>query len=369
MYLSDACTLPVNVAGLPGISVPCGLSEGLPVGLQFIGKPWDELRLFQLGRAWEAVTAAADWRTPGAHPPAEARRPRNHAPAGRGRGALSGHASPTRRGSRSRSRGGTPPALRIRLLGGFELEVDGRAAHPEAWRLRKAADLVKLLALTPGHRLHREQAMEALWPDKEPDAAANNLYQAIHVARAAMAGAADPQALLSLRDGVLRLGADEPPWIDVEAFEDAADRAAAGDSAAHAEARELYRGELLPEDRYEDWASGRRDALAGAYARLLADIAELSERDGDLEAALAAIGELLEIEPGHEDAHRRRMRLEAQLGRSAAALRRYESLREMLRRELDAEPSEATRKLRDDIAAGRIEPVLVRRRTTTKSPR
>jgi aspartyl-tRNA(Asn)/glutamyl-tRNA(Gln) amidotransferase subunit A len=62
MYLSDACTLPVNVAGLPGISVPCGLSEGLPVGLQFIGKPWDEGRLFRLGRAYEATTASADWR-------------------------------------------------------------------------------------------------------------------------------------------------------------------------------------------------------------------------------------------------------------------------------------------------------------------
>ena len=63
MYLSDACTLPVNMAGLPGLSVPCGLSDGLPVGLQFIGRPWDELRLFQLGRAYEAITADADWRT------------------------------------------------------------------------------------------------------------------------------------------------------------------------------------------------------------------------------------------------------------------------------------------------------------------
>ena len=62
MYLSDACTLPVNMAGLPGISVPCGLSDGLPVGLQFIGRAWDELRLFQLGRAYEAITADAEWR-------------------------------------------------------------------------------------------------------------------------------------------------------------------------------------------------------------------------------------------------------------------------------------------------------------------
>jgi aspartyl-tRNA(Asn)/glutamyl-tRNA(Gln) amidotransferase subunit A len=63
MYLSDACTLPVNIAGLPGLSVPCGLSEGLPVGLQFIGRAWDELRLLQLGRAYEAITAVAAWRT------------------------------------------------------------------------------------------------------------------------------------------------------------------------------------------------------------------------------------------------------------------------------------------------------------------
>jgi aspartyl-tRNA(Asn)/glutamyl-tRNA(Gln) amidotransferase subunit A len=62
MYLSDACTLPVNMAGLPGLSIPCGLSEGLPVGLQFIGPAWSELELFRLGRAYEAITAAAEWR-------------------------------------------------------------------------------------------------------------------------------------------------------------------------------------------------------------------------------------------------------------------------------------------------------------------
>jgi aspartyl-tRNA(Asn)/glutamyl-tRNA(Gln) amidotransferase subunit A len=63
MYLSDACTLPVNMAGLPGISIPAGLSEGLPVGLQFIGAPWSEPALFELARGYEAITADADWRS------------------------------------------------------------------------------------------------------------------------------------------------------------------------------------------------------------------------------------------------------------------------------------------------------------------
>jgi aspartyl-tRNA(Asn)/glutamyl-tRNA(Gln) amidotransferase subunit A len=62
MYLSDACTLPANMAGLPGVSIPCGISEGLPVGLQLIGAPWSELELFRLARGYEAITAEAAWR-------------------------------------------------------------------------------------------------------------------------------------------------------------------------------------------------------------------------------------------------------------------------------------------------------------------
>jgi len=62
MYLSDACTLPVNIAGLPGVSIPCGLSEGLPVGLQLIGAPWSEAPLLRAARAYEGITADASWR-------------------------------------------------------------------------------------------------------------------------------------------------------------------------------------------------------------------------------------------------------------------------------------------------------------------
>jgi aspartyl-tRNA(Asn)/glutamyl-tRNA(Gln) amidotransferase subunit A len=68
MYLSDACTLPVNIAGLPGVSIPCGLSEGLPVGLQLIGAPWSEAPLLRAARAYEGITATAPWRN--AVPPA-----------------------------------------------------------------------------------------------------------------------------------------------------------------------------------------------------------------------------------------------------------------------------------------------------------
>jgi DNA-binding SARP family transcriptional activator len=72
--------------------------------------------------------------------------------------------------------------LRVFLLGRFEISVGARTIRDDGWRLRKASSLVKLLALAPAHGLHRDQAMYLLWPDLGARAAANNLYQAMHVA-------------------------------------------------------------------------------------------------------------------------------------------------------------------------------------------
>ena len=57
MYLTDLLTIPANMAGLPGMSIPCGLSEGLPVGLQLIGPQFSENLLFRVGAALEAELA------------------------------------------------------------------------------------------------------------------------------------------------------------------------------------------------------------------------------------------------------------------------------------------------------------------------
>ncbi|MBI2865248.1 MAG: Asp-tRNA(Asn)/Glu-tRNA(Gln) amidotransferase subunit GatA [Chloroflexi bacterium] len=56
MYLSDVCTIPINIAGLPGISIPAGLAGGLPVGLQIIGKPFDEETVLKVAYAYEQAT-------------------------------------------------------------------------------------------------------------------------------------------------------------------------------------------------------------------------------------------------------------------------------------------------------------------------
>jgi DNA-binding SARP family transcriptional activator len=76
--------------------------------------------------------------------------------------------------------------VRIGLLGGFTVTVGDRKVAENAWRLRKAASLVKLLSLVAGHRMRREQAMGLLWPELGKKAASNNMRQTLHVARRAL---------------------------------------------------------------------------------------------------------------------------------------------------------------------------------------
>lgn len=106
--------------------------------------------------------------------------------------------------------------VRIELLGGFRLSVGPRLIEEGRWRLRKARSLLKLLALAPGHRLHREQVMETLWPDLGMQKASNNLHYALHTVRRALepsalaSGSAASSGYLFLRDEQLTLCPDSP---------------------------------------------------------------------------------------------------------------------------------------------------------------
>ena len=116
---------------------------------------------------------------------------------------------------------GGSEVLRIKLLGGFQISIGTRTIEEGAWRLRKAASLIKLLALSRNHRLHREQVMEALWPTLGIGAASNNLRGALHGARKVLDPIAGSRYLAS-HDESLVLCSESSLWVDAEAFEQAA---------------------------------------------------------------------------------------------------------------------------------------------------
>ena len=233
-----------------------------------------------------------------------------------------------------------------------------RAVPESSWRLRKAKSLIKLLALAPDRRLHREQAGELLWPDRPADSAANNLHQALYVARRALESAgADALECLALRDDMLVLCEGRPVEVDVIEFEAAADTARAqGTVEAYGDALVLYVGELLPEDRYEDWAAARREALRELHLALLLELAALHAARGDSPGAIEALQRAIVDDALHEEAHRRLMLLFAESGRRQQALAQYQALRQTLRRELEADPDPETRRLYQEVLAGRLDP-------------
>jgi DNA-binding SARP family transcriptional activator len=219
----------------------------------------------------------------------------------------------------------------VSLLGRFEVRVDGNPINSDAWRNRRAADVVKLLALEPRHEMHREVAMDLLWPELDVEAAGSNLRNAVHYARRAM----QAEEAIGTKGGLLLLWGGDVE-VDVLRFLDAADRAlAAGDAEGCGVAADLYAGELLPADRYEAWAADRRERLRDRYVSVL--------------KGARRWGRVLDLDQTDEEAHRALMRGYYETGRRREAIRQFERLRDALREHMGVGPDPDTIELYERI--------------------
>ena len=217
----------------------------------------------------------------------------------------------------------------IRLLGGFSVAVEGERVPDTAWSRRQTATLVKLLALRPGHRMPREQVIDALWPESPLNEAAPRLHKVAHYARVTL-GSTD--ALVLSRDAV-SLFPDAEVVVDVERFDLAVEafRSDGGLSSAEA-ALQLYGGELLPDDLYEPWTEPHRGLRRTAYLELL--------------RATARWDQLVLADPLDEEAHLRLVSDHMQRGDRSAALHQLDLMEQVWRRELDEEPGNQAGALR-----------------------
>lgn len=155
--------------------------------------------------------------------------------------------------------GGAPPErLEITLLGRFEASVDGMVIAADSWPSLRATHLVQMLFLQPDHRISRDLAIDALWPQLDPEAGAANLRKATHHGRQAL-GRHDA---VTLQAGELVLWSERPLVVDTDTFEARASAALRlRDPAECADVASDYGGDLLPGARYEAWTESHRERL------------------------------------------------------------------------------------------------------------
>jgi DNA-binding SARP family transcriptional activator len=238
--------------------------------------------------------------------------------------------------------GGTPDTVtewEISLLGGFSVRQRGTTVHlPPSL----ATQAIKIVTLQP--RITADELIELLWEDAEPGVGARRLRNVLWRVRSACGD-------LLVREGnFVRLGAGAE--TDVNRFEALSEQALVGPDAGSAAAAQtaraavkLYRGELLPGDRYADWTTGPRESVARTYLRLLdllVDDALAGDRKGE---ALVLLDRLAEADPFNERHHLRTAEIHLESGNRGRALDALERAERTLE-DLQVAPSPAVQRLR-----------------------
>ncbi|HEV8625236.1 MAG TPA: BTAD domain-containing putative transcriptional regulator [Acidimicrobiia bacterium] len=244
----------------------------------------------------------------------------------------------------------------IRLLGRFSARRDGEEIPPGAFGGRLVRTLVRILLTRRGTFISRDVLAEALWPERMPADPAANLRVLVQRARTALG---DP-ALILTGPGGYSFAAEADCRVDAETFLAAVEAGrrhlAAGQAGlALRELRaalDVWGGEPLAEDAYEDWAQELRSALFRAYLEALEDgtAAALALRDPAQAVALAELA--VAREPLREPAALLLARALAEAGDTVAALRALDALRRRLSEEVGLEPSHEARELETRLQRG-----------------
>ncbi|MGH6929482.1 MAG: BTAD domain-containing putative transcriptional regulator [Dongiaceae bacterium] len=228
--------------------------------------------------------------------------------------------------------------LRLTLLGGFAARrSDGAVVELTT---RKAEALLAVLACRAGEPQRRDWLTALVWSGRSDQQARHSLSQALSDLRRAFGDR--PTVLAARRDAVTLDAAAAD--VDVLEFQ----RLAAGDAVEDlCRAADLYRGRLLDgfrlrEAAFEEWLALERARLHELAVATLRNLAQQQSARGDSDAATAALGRALDLDPLAEELYRRLVRLHLDQGAYNAAIRRYRECAEILKRSIDMIPEPAT---------------------------
>ena len=236
--------------------------------------------------------------------------------------------------------------LSLRLLGDFEARLG--AGPPLRLRTRKTQALLAYLASTPGQSHSRDKLAALLWGERSQAQARSRLRGSLFVLRRALAPADPPCLAIGNEAVAVTAGAVD---VDAVAF---ARLVQAGEPEALAQAVAIYRGDLLQGlafrgALFEDWLMAERERLRESALVAMAKLLAHQRRADHIDAALQTALRMLGLDPLQEPIHRTLMRLYAQVGRRAEALRQYQRCVSVLKRELRTRPEVETTAVYHDI--------------------
>lgn len=250
--------------------------------------------------------------------------------------------------------------LKVRLLGRFEVAIDD---HPVcAWDGARGLTIFKYLLTHRGRPCPRDVLMDLFWPDVSPHQARNRFHVALSSLRRSLRAVGD-MPIVEFREGAYGLNPELELQVDVDDFSrlvETGERAQGdGDTdaaiACYGQAVTLYRGDLLAESPYDDWALLPRETLRVTYLDVLDRLAALHLAKESLGPCIAVAQLILQQDPCREDAHRLLMRCYAKQGRVHEALRQFEFCARALATTLGSAPSRTTVELHRSIHTSRPE--------------
>jgi DNA-binding SARP family transcriptional activator len=246
---------------------------------------------------------------------------------------------------------GAAPRLAAYVLGPFRALVNDQPI--EDWPNCRGKAIFKYLLLNRKHPVAKEALMELFWPEAEPEAARNNLNVAMHRLRRAL-GRGDgrfPFVLFSgghyLLNPKLEISTDADAFLAHLARGGESERDRQVDRALreYAACVALYQGELLAENRYDEWLLPLRQQLRDGYLHVLDRLSRIHFDRQDFPSCTTTCARILAVDACNEAAHRMLMRCYARLGQPQLAQRQYQACIQVVNRELGIPASPETTEL------------------------
>lgn len=233
-------------------------------------------------------------------------------------------------------------AVRITTFGRFSVSINGNELQPQDWRRKKARDVLKVLLLSHGQTVTTDQLLAALWAGASGKGAETLLMTAVSHLRHALTLYAPDTVFITTGDRSYTLDFGKDAEIDFIAFKrlmrDAQSATVSERESLYRAAAELYSGEFLREEAFEEWTSFERESLKDAYLQAMTFLSHRELTGGNLDTAVGFAQEMLGQDALCETAYEILFTALRRQEKPAELRRIYQQCQSAFRRELDAEP-------------------------------